>query len=347
MIRANFISTIAIFLFVFGFLFIAIPHNSYSGVSQLGCCLNEAILECENCEGTCASLLEECNVGFLHNSYCGPDGGSCVIAQESDLGCCVRPDNLCVGSAELEQCEIYDGVEWVFDTSCSDVPQCPMQDRTTEFFTDKELFEDTCTDLNFEDFENSNVPDNNSQSCPNPFNTFTNNACYSPGVLIPGFSVLAEDPPNPALALLVLAPGALGVPSTVVGPDSAINPTIVELDDANAAGIEFLLLNPGAIVNNVVAVDVYGPGNQFLGTQGIQVDDNSIHFVGVISGINSIDRIEITAPFNLQLISTLSFGKCNVITREVPALSEWGLIAIAGILGVIAFVVIRRKSIIA
>lgn len=42
-------------------------------------------------------------------------------------------------------------------------------------------------------------------------------------------------------------------------------------------------------------------------------------------------------------------GICNEstdiceVTRDVPTLSEWGLIAMAGILGIIGFMVIRRK----
>lgn len=37
------------------------------------------------------------------------------------------------------------------------------------------------------------------------------------------------------------------------------------------------------------------------------------------------------------------FGQC-VVPRNVPTLSEWGLIATAGILGFIGFMVIRRKK---
>lgn len=37
-------------------------------------------------------------------------------------------------------------------------------------------------------------------------------------------------------------------------------------------------------------------------------------------------------------------GLCIDPTRSVPTLSEWGLIATAGILGVIGFMVIRRRK---
>ena len=34
----------------------------------------------------------------------------------------------------------------------------------------------------------------------------------------------------------------------------------------------------------------------------------------------------------------------SVITRNVPTLSQWGLIALAGVLGILAFIGIRRKK---
>lgn len=219
-----------------------------------------------------------------------------------------------------------------------------LDKQATVFFRDQELFNETCPDLNFEGFENSNVPDNNSQSCPNPFNSFTNNACYSAGVLIPGFSVLTANPPNPATALTVLAPGAIGVQNTAVGNSSGLGFTVAEFDDANAVGIEFLVSNPGAPVNNVVSVDVFGPGNVFLGSTGIPVDSTSVRFVGVTSAVTPIERIELNAPMNAQYISSLTFGQCDAFPKNVPTMSEWALIATAGILAIVALIVIRRRA---
>ena len=40
-----------------------------------------------------------------------------------------------------------------------------------------------------------------------------------------------------------------------------------------------------------------------------------------------------------------NFGSCVVRTTNVPTLSEWGLVAMAGILGILGFImVIRRKK---
>ena len=37
-------------------------------------------------------------------------------------------------------------------------------------------------------------------------------------------------------------------------------------------------------------------------------------------------------------------GLCSGFSREVPTLSEWGLIAMAGVLGLVGFMVIRRRK---
>jgi len=38
-------------------------------------------------------------------------------------------------------------------------------------------------------------------------------------------------------------------------------------------------------------------------------------------------------------------GRCELEPRDVPTISEWGLIAMAGILGLIGLMVIRRKKV--
>ena len=45
-------------------------------------------------------------------------------------------------------------------------------------------------------------------------------------------------------------------------------------------------------------------------------------------------------------LCNLQTGMCELVrpTRNVPTLSEWGLVAMAGVLGVIGFIAIRRKK---
>ena len=39
------------------------------------------------------------------------------------------------------------------------------------------------------------------------------------------------------------------------------------------------------------------------------------------------------------------FGSCIALITDVPTLSEWGLIAMAGILGLVGYMVIRRRKV--
>lgn len=61
-------------------------------------------------------------------------------------------------------------------------------------------------------------------------------------------------------------------------------------------------------------------------------------------------------PIGAEVIGFFEGESCNVQTgfcsgfepeniRDVPTLSEWGLIAMAGILGVVGFMVMRRKRV--
>ena len=43
--------------------------------------------------------------------------------------------------------------------------------------------------------------------------------------------------------------------------------------------------------------------------------------------------------------ATCTFFNVKVVTSPIPTLSEWGLVAMAGILGLVGFMVIRRKKV--
>ena len=73
-----------------------------------------------------------------------------------------------------------------------------------------------------------------------------------------------------------------------------------------------------------------------------QLDDGCFDIVEPPPGVPSqscvVDNIVAGA------ICNESADQCVVTSRNVPTLSEWGLIAMAGILEVIGFMVIRRRA---
>jgi len=84
---------------------------------------------------------------------------------------------------------------------------------------------------------------------------------------------------------------------------------------------------------------VYLSDNTFLVSQGREPSvPNALHSIttdGLVSFIANMDHQAKGMAFN-----------CGVpdIIREVPTLSEWGLAAMAGILGIVGFMVMRRRK---
>ncbi len=74
--------------------------------------------------------------------------------------------------------------------------------------------------------------------------------------------------------------------------------------------------------------------------------------ISEFSGIDGVDLTDIqsiemrSAPSNFGSdLSLLGIEICSPETRDVPTLSEWGLIAMAGVLGIVSFMVMRRRKV--
>ena len=84
-----------------------------------------------------------------------------------------------------------------------------------------------------------------------------------------------------------------------------------------------------------------GTGMPPSGTECCQLDGGCFDIMlpppGVPGMTCSVQNVVLGAVCNE------SAGQCIVISRDIPTLSEWGLIAMAGVLGLIGFMVIRRK----
>ena len=231
------------------------------------------------------------------------------------------------------------------DINPEDIPELPtdvvQQDILGEgsitIFNDEVVFNNTCGDLALEDFEDTNVGANNVESCTGPFNSLTNDACYSTGALIPGFSLIASPDPN-----AVLTPNFLGVTNVAAGPGNFAADTVITFTEVVHA-VGMVLVDPAG--TTTVDVQVFGVGNVLLGTATVNLISLNGHFLGILAN-QSIIRIEIveTAGPQGELLYELSFGQCEVLI-PIPTLSEWGLIAMAGILGIIGFMVIRRRKV--
>ena len=68
---------------------------------------------------------------------------------------------------------------------------------------------------------------------------------------------------------------------------------------------------------------------------------------------NDLSAVAVVNTANDQLIDTINLPAtddplritiCALSPRSVPAMSEWGLIAMAAVLGILGFMVIRRRQ---
>ncbi|NIM49029.1 MAG: hypothetical protein GTO22_07190 [Gemmatimonadales bacterium] len=171
------------------------------------------------------------------------------------------------------------------------------------FFTDRTAFQAAVPGLPVEDWEGSNVPANSVQSCAGPFNSATNNACYSTGAILDGISAEAIG----AGEMVVLTTGFLGVSSTVVGPNFFADDTDIKFPNNNVSAVGMDLLDPFGPAT--LDVEIFGPGDVSLGTTSVTTGTSSGVFWGVASDsvITSI-RFDQTAGGGGELFDDVAFG---------------------------------------
>jgi hypothetical protein len=135
------------------------------------------------------------------------------------------------------------------------LPEAPS--GTLTFYTSRAVFNAAHPGIPLETFVLTNVPPNSVVACPEPFNSTTNNACFSPGDILPGISVLNTT----ATDLVVLTPPFFGVNCVAVGPDLFADHGEMQFNPpVQAVGFD---LNSN--VPSSYTVEVFGPGGS-LGT---------------------------------------------------------------------------------
>jgi hypothetical protein len=157
-----------------------------------------------------------------------------------------------------------------------------------------------------ENFENNNVAPPNAAFCDGPFNSATNDACYSTGALIPGFSMQAIPPSVDGI--FTADPGFVGNVSTIVGSNVfAADIGIVFGPAVSAAAFDYV----DPFGGNVATVSVFAPGAVLLGS--IVIPGNT--FIGVTSTV-PFDMITVTNS-SADLQDNLQFGDCYSFRKEI------------------------------
>jgi len=121
----------------------------------------------------------------------------------------------------------------------------------------------TAVTTTFEDFSGTSVAPGSVASCPSPFNSATNNACFNPGAIAAGFSVEVIDTGVGNNDGVVLTPAFAGVDCVAVGPNSFDNNGVLSFTPT-VRGVGFDLVVPGAPIT--FTIDILDPTGAPLGT---------------------------------------------------------------------------------
>jgi hypothetical protein len=181
-------------------------------------------------------------------------------------------------------------------------PALPVAQGSLTFYTDRAVFNTAHPGVPVEDFAATLVPPNSVGTCVGPtLNSATNNACFAPGGIRPGISVVNTTGGD----LVVLTPPFFGVPCVSVGPNAFGDAAELQFDPpVEAVGLDFES-NSGV----PFTVTVFGPG----GSLGSTTHSGGIPgaFFGVdTSDGGGISRVTFNAAGqNGELFCNVAFGQ--------------------------------------
>ena len=207
-----------------------------------------------------------------------------------------------------------------------------------DFTFDEAQFQIDNNGLFKQDFLSTFVAPGDNILCESPVNSQSDDNCFSPGDILPGIEftgfllrILGADfsnngnPPNPLI-----------ISETAFVFDIFFSPGV------SAAGIKAGCVENQVPCSESARVLVFGESGQ-IGETVIPISGSFNTFLGItasepIVNVRLQNEVE-GVPTDLGVLYVL-FGS----RRNIPTLSEWGLISMAGILGIAGFMVIRRRS---
>jgi hypothetical protein len=150
--------------------------------------------------------------------------------------------------------------------------------------------------------------------CTEPVNSASNDVCFAPGDLVPGFSLTSTS----GAGIVALGSGFLGAnqASTVVGALTFADSTIVTFDTpVSAISADYY----GGLGVDEVTVEAFDVSSNSLGTATVQAPaTDTPAFLGIISSTTPIASITITAANeDGELLDNLRFGDVSTGSSDV------------------------------
>ena len=216
-----------------------------------------------------------------------------------------------------------------------------------EYSTDKAAFAAKYPGLTSQMFADSNAGPGDSIACDAPVGSFTNNPCVTPGVIDPALFFSINGLATNAMQMNgPMIPDFVN-PNTALTTSTSLQSFFVRFTEeipVNVVGLDIGCFDksdePGC--SSTVEVEVFGFGGNIIGGFELDVTDEFDSFLGISNG-DPIREIRIT-PLGPDAVvagvDAVYFG----FFRNVPTMSEWGMIATVAGLGLIGFMVIRRRK---
>ncbi|MGD9582566.1 MAG: hypothetical protein AB7V26_02695 [Lysobacterales bacterium] len=180
-----------------------------------------------------------------------------------------------------------------------------------------------------ETFDGGATPAGGVNTCTEPVSSLSNDACFAPGNLIPGFSMTSSS----GGGIVVLGDGFLGQATAVVGANQFVDTTSVAFGPAvTAVAFDGLIGAPAAGDITVTALDA---GAAVIGSVTVTTTSTTAtEFIGFTSLI-PIASITIDGVGGSgELLDNLQFGvpAAAVAALPVPATGSWAVGSLVGLL---------------
>lgn len=171
--------------------------------------------------------------------------------------------------------------------------------------------------LPVEDFEDGNVTPGNFVVCPAPLDSTSNNACFTPGNILPGIRFSDAPGPDPT-GLVLLGSGQDGNPNKAIITNSAPDLFVINFTQpANAIGFEV----QSHYNADTATISIYAVDGSLLDTRYVAAT-NSGTFFGFISDYQ-IGSITITTLTNeWEGVDNVAFG---LLTSRVTFYTDGGV----------------------
>jgi len=215
-------------------------------------------------------------------------------------------------------------------------------------FTDDEAgFLAANPNLLFQDFADSKVDPVSGLTCPAPADSASDNDCFSPGNILPGILFTNSPIEDPVNGLFLVGAGFTdaGAPPGPALTASILNNFEIVLDPGvNRVGLTLGCITKGPCDRDIQVV-VFDTNAQTLGLTTVHVTSGFNTFLGISSQrlVENISLRTIGDDFSDMGVLNVWFGNAE---RNIPTLSEWGMIAAAaGLMLVGVFFAIKSRKV--